>query len=221
MIGLHTRLAIDNTKNAADHDKSAAIADVLALSTPGGGDSSGLALIDSGTISSPAAWIGFPEAGILLPVGYQQFILFYQGIVFSASNFLAAAFSLDDGATFVCDALNFDSYSTNSAGSASLDSLMGDVNEGSAGAYCGSWLIDPGSSSIFASISGDINANEVAGNKYIILRSMINPAATIPATAARATTLRIVPDGNGDCDPPTSGINVIAGSWSLYGVPAP
>lgn len=201
------------------------------LSTPAGGDSSGLVLIDSGTITVPVAFFD-----VTLPSGYDHFVLRMSSFTLNVSvDNVSAALSSDGGDTFYCDPVNYDTYGvsylaqqspapTTARGqySAGDDSLI-DWRMASDAVFDNTSIIWPGDAtttfrmrSIYHSLSADILNMAI----YDWL-SFFNIGATNPPTLARANLIRILPYGNGDCDPPTSGHTITAGTYYLWGQRTP
>lgn len=196
---------------------------------------SGLIKISSGTITAPVEYFD-----VALPDGFLFFKLYIANTVISVNDNICGALSIDNGATFLYDNVNFRAYSNvsvggfvnNSANAAFGGGGFGDdtfmeflaVDQNAAGYNgCGIIEIFPGSdhSSIMVqanttglSISGYVGNDLVAAiNSY-----MPNIFAFPTYATARMNLLRILPYGNGDCNPPTSGETITSGSWVLYGV---
>lgn len=53
------------------------------------------------------------------------------------------------------------------------------------------------------------------------LLGFLNPVATSPPSLARINLIRLLPYGNGDCAPPTSGETITSGTYHLFGAPTP
>lgn len=192
----------------------------------------GSVLLTSGTITTPVEYVD-----LTLPDGYPFFRLVFPNIIFSIGNeFLAGAFSTDGGSTFYNDHINFDTYSyagfsVNGTPAVSptptwespTDSLL------EIGAYAGGGSLPyatldfyPGGAG--SSFNAIIIANGWASSHALSLSfssSILNPAAVISPVLARCNLIRILPYGNGDCNPPTSGETITSGSYFLWGVPTP
>jgi len=190
----------------------------------------GMLLIDNGTISAPVEFLD-----ISLPSGYFEFTLVFTAFQFSANDSLALAVSQDGGSSFINDATNFDSYYCTRisqqdtalsarAGGDSLAYLVSRSQGSSTSALASvSASINPGSATCYTSLRsfGQMYQSTLSNGGLVLDSGVINPDATVSPTLARANLVRILPYGNGDCDPPTSGETIIAGSWSLFGIPAP
>lgn len=191
----------------------------------------GMRFISSVSISSPVEYVD-----VALPAGYSSFQLFVTGIAFDdSSEQLAAVFSADAGATFFCDTTNFDTYAiivdamaTSSEGSISpdisltMDSIIYLTSNSITAEGLGLLSIDiyPGSASASFSLLSRARWTESATNAVMEINgSELNPEATVPPTFARADLIRILPLGNGDVDPPTSGLEMTSGTFVLLGVP--
>jgi hypothetical protein len=186
--------------------------------------------ISSGTISSPVAYFD-----VALPSGYSLFSIKIQDLQFSASDFIAAAFSFDNGATFLNDVVNFDSYSAGlyfgddtqdgnlvgggSIGDATLFNFGDPVGSNDAIPPMVDIAIKPGSASSLAGLYGFLSVPRTSSTRRaVMLENYVNPDATVTPTPARATTIRWLPYGNGDVAPPTGGHTVTSGSWTLLGL---
>lgn len=190
----------------------------------------GQIVIATGTISSPVAYFD-----VALPAGYKQFRLNIRGIRYDVDgDTMEIAVSSDGGTTFVCDTDNGDSYYEEGVFEAfgslnhvhTTNPLM-DINQGRQTPGHNPphvLLLDifPGSSSeTFHLLYSTIAASGVTGGNHVYFEvgsQGLNPTATVPPTPARMNMMRILPFGNGDCQPPTSGDNISAGSWALMGV---
>lgn len=185
----------------------------------------GLVLIDSGTITDPVEFLD-----ITLPSGYFVFQLVISGLLLP-NDTPCFAFSTNAGVNFVngddsyltneLDILNNASVSNFLDFSLGVFGLDSQSNE-TAGALITSW-IDPGSASLSFRVKYHASKWYAPNSNLIenIGSCIFNPAATVPITLARANLIRLLPQGNGDCDPPTSGETITAGSWTLFGIPSP
>lgn len=182
------------------------------LSAAGGGGSSSLVLISNGTVTDPVSWLGYPDPGISLPVTtYDNFDLELLSLTLSTEDILAGGLSYDDGVSFLCDVLNADSYI--SAGPRPLMLFTGFSGK----VYDGIISIFPGGAVLPARTYAD-GAGLYAGVATLVPQcANVNLAATVSPPNTRATTLRVVPYGNGDLDPPTTTETFTGGSWKLWG----
>jgi hypothetical protein len=186
----------------------------------------GQIVLSTGTFSSPTEFVD-----IVLPAGYKQFKLNMRGVQYDARDTMGIAVSVDGGATFICDTGNGDSYFEQggvSEGSTfnnihNTNALM-DINQGVQGIGDNPPLdmifdIFPGSATeTFRLMYMTLCHHNINGIYSEFGAQGLNPAATVAPTPARVNALRILPFGNGDCQPPTSGEHITAGSWSLIGV---
>ena len=184
----------------------------------------GLIKLASGTITDPVEFLD-----LALPIGYTAFSLSLEDIQFSitAEN-IALAFSVDDGDTFPADTTNYDTYITRftnfPAASDSYDSTTYSTTDWFSNSSVANRLsasIWPGNNAtvpsyFFWSSSGDSFGNPQITTGICIL----NPQATVPPVISRANVLRLLPHGNGDTDPPTSG-KTMTFRYFLWGVPTP
>jgi hypothetical protein len=196
----------------------------------------------SGAITDPVEFVD-----VQLPGGYFIFTLYFSGFRFDVlDDYVALGFSYDGGETFLCDTENFDTYVysllaffdnqdtllTRAALNIS-DTLIEPFH-----LYAGGFGPGAGPQGMFyltftPGSSSDLTMGEMRGYSFPDVGMVggdamqtlslvgLNPFATIPPTPARATTMRILPDGNGDINPPTSGNRIIAGTYTLFGVPTP
>lgn len=185
-------------------------------------DAESMELIESATISSPVEYLD-----IDLPSGYAHYSMILTGFRSDIADILSAAFSDDSGESFLCDASNSDTYlNANSANTGSFsagaaDSLVQVTLQMDVGRP-GVCLVEiyPGTSSHPAILQSQSFLAAGLGGR-LFLRSSLNPVATVPPVLARITTLRLLPYGDGNCDPPTSEETITEGSYFLYGVPTP
>lgn len=180
--------------------------------------------IASGSIISPVEFFD-----ITLPDTYSVFDLVLSGFHFDSLQSLSLAMSFDGGTTFLNDAVNFDSYQSNGyyaqagmGGSNSNPDSLCDINgsQSTTDLFSGfaRVTIVPGSPIDFAyciSLGFSVNTADALLAQYNFI---VNPLATVTPTPARTNLVRLLPYGNGDCDPPTSGAVITSGSWTLYGV---
>ncbi len=197
-----------------------------ATGTGGGG---GLALLSSGTITSPVAYFD-----VALPAGYIQFKLNVSGVQYSFRDTMGIGVSYDGGATFINDTSHSDSYFEQGMFSAGTDPVTAlhnvnalmDINQGSqvVGAnppYDTVYDIFPGSvTETFRLMYMSSCWSNVVGSFVEFGTQGLNPNATVPPTAGRVNLMRLLPFGNGDI-PPTSGETITSGSWTLFGIPTP
>ncbi len=192
----------------------------------------------SHVFTTPVAYID-----LALPVGYVSFVIQFSGIVFNVSDTIAAALSQNGGSSFINDTTNFDSY-IQGGNEVYTNVLTGANSGGSVGAGDSvisfvslnviSQILNPsfGISSILELFPGsstqvpngiirsvwertDTSPIEVVRTSLMF---SLNPAAVVPPSKIRATTIRIQPYGNGDVNPPTSGHTITAGEIILWGV---
>lgn len=194
----------------------------------------GMTPLASGTITVPIAYLD-----LALPSGFIAYELLLTGILTSDLDFLAAAFSQDGGATFVCNPVSgFDNnyvsltIQTNSvtgvttSNSELYQSLLqlGPRLGGVPIALTGKGIITPGSSTLYPTLRFDaMMQSGNSGNGSFDMTtsgSTFYYAATNPAPALPVNVMRLLPFGSGDCDPPTSGETIDGGSYALFGVPA-
>jgi hypothetical protein len=205
-----------------------------ALSTPaGGGGGSGLVLIDSGKITAPVAFLD-----VTLPSGYLAFKLFFSGFSISATDEFTAAFSSDGGATFYNDNTNYDTYTVANHGYSGSGSFVLNQNYDRFDALIflsasvsspqvtdAELVILPGSASIpprlFGVVSSFLHPSGTGVGQYLNVWASLSPDAMVPPVLARVDLIHFQPWGNGDVNPPTSSETITAGSWVLFGVPAP
>jgi hypothetical protein len=214
---------------SAPNDTVSSMKSVIDDLQKGGGG--GWTLISSNSIITPVEYfdVALPSDGLL------KFV--YKIVVSDPRSFFAAALSFDGGSTFLCDTTNFDSYaqlnvvSNTTAGSTplaaswvqGLDSLI-DLDRGGA-IHQGDFMIDCGDTTNPPVVSGSTFTFTWpgTGNPVTVVSAgcnlnTINPQATVPIPLATADLVRFVPNGNADCNPPTSGITM-TGSWGLFGLP--
>jgi hypothetical protein len=189
-------------------------------------------LVASGRITYPR-----PQVDLLLPPA-ALFRITLIDFLFSVDNDeLAFVVSQDEGATWINDAVNFDSYAIVGLGiqgipatgvgpieggpdNVYLDSAMGLAINPSSASHIRSFAsmdIVPGSPGSLTQVMIRTNAgNDVSPlNMEATFGAMaLNPNATIVPTLAPANALRIAPYGSGDLVVP-SGHVIISGSWIL------
>jgi hypothetical protein len=191
-------------------------------------DRSGIVKLVGGTISSPVAYID-----LTLPAGFSRFRLALVGFNFSVDAFVAFVLSQDSGVTFINDPVQYDSYRhTYIAVSENTPNVVGGLTFVDANIDIGAQKVEstngfginivaeifPGSSSQLASFLGNtFEFNLVAKFAFTYGAAAVNPTATIPPTLGRTNLIRILPYGVGDSNPPTSGVNIVAGSYLLEG----
>ncbi len=165
-----------------------------------------------------------PFFDVLLPDGYSRFNFFFTGItVTSADPGDNIATALQIAGNFDCDNINNDTYFLiNPATLSSLITLTPvQTDQANANNYRAGCLVD-----IY---DGDVNNWPFVSVTYAwaqpksafiaqtgLAVSTLNPSATIPPRKGRATLMRVLPLGNGDCNPPTSGNTIDTGDWRLY-----
>lgn len=144
-----------------------------------------------------------------------------------------AAFSYDDGDTFVADAEEYDSYlyafssitfsSPTVAVRAQADSLVvfSQQSPGSGLSNYVEFVLLPGTDTLLTQLI-QITSTMGVGTRTEYGSASLNPDAAVPPVPARATTIRFTPyGGNGDANPPGSGEHIIVSQWTLERLPAP
>lgn len=197
------------------------------------GEIGGLVPLVFGNIAAPVEYFD-----VSLPAGYGGFLLRLYGLTWDNGHPLCGAFSYDGGTTFACDASNFDTYRIlhqivqKVAGNATSGSVVGfgdsvmyftDETSTDLKPITLAADIDPGNASGFPSMT-TVTINQKPGtHNQSVCRSanMLNTAATSAPANGRVNLLRVLPYGNGDADPPTSGAEITAGKYHLFGVPLP
>lgn len=199
----------------------------------------GMPLIGSGKVGSPVEYLD-----IVLPSGYEIFVLTLSGIVIDSSvESICAAMSRDAGVTFLNDfddgfntyrsmrqmvfgfvGLAADTTLQNQAAD-NLIVFSGDLTEPGPVTQFARLSIEPGGAASYPVIDfyirGHKGSAETDRLHFTNGVATLNPAATIPPSVGRINLLRIQPYGNGSCAPPTSGVLITAGSWFLRGEPTP
>lgn len=201
----------------------------------GGGDNGDedMALINSGAITVPV-----PYLDIVLPPGYFNFrIEFDLGL--SAFDHICAAVSKDAGANFYADTDNEDTYGNiiwytatgDGTGSVTSKSFISWNSIASLTTVCKglfhSGILEiafPGDAtrtfiikSRVATTFVDAGTPENSIFSSQIANVFLNPTATVAPAYGRANLIRLLPEGNDDAAPPTSGENFTSGHWALYG----
>lgn len=197
----------------------------------------GSVLLASGTITTPVEYFD-----LTLPLGFVSYELRLFGIDMSAVDNVAGAFSTDGGVSFFNDPTNFDTYAYAGFGEdGGKNSGTGDFSKWgevfpdavvsfdlSLGLttthYSVAANILPGSASRSLSVFIEALSRISSINSGMSINVVVidlNLNATQSPTFARANLLRVQPYGNGDCNPPTSGETIIAGSNFLWGIPTP
>lgn len=197
--------------------------------------------ISSVAISSPVEYVD-----IALPAGYAAFQLLINQLAFDTADNLAGAFSSDGGTTFDNDASNFDTYQ---ASGRITKSAMDQSHNGVADVTgcdaladfrmysailspdssirgSGTLIIDPGSASSFPTVQ--FKSVSVQHDPFDVVPWLVwmssslsyNLLATTPPTVGRRNLLRLQPQGNDDCNPPTSGELITSGQFHLFGIPS-
>jgi len=198
--------------------------------------SSGPNFLSSGTIVGPTSYVSFD-----LPANYSKFVLSLWDIMFIDADSLAMAFSYDDGATWLNDNNNSDSYTGVANLTQNLDAenlsidlinsvLLGSLTTDPAMQipFVGEFNIYPGSSLFYSYIQGTCGSavkenppNVPYSWQVQMLYNTVNPYSTVsPGPPKRATNVAFWPEGNADM-PPTSTNRLVSGSWTLFGVPSP
>lgn len=161
---------------------------------------------------------------IELPDGYDMFQLVAR-VIRDTGGSVCFAFSFDDGATFVCDTDNLNSYRSGYVGfqggttvADQFEDSVGYLNPIAAASDtpCGlDAMIYPGeagsSTVIRCDSTGDIqDHSQVMGCSGAIRCN----------TVGRPTHIRLTPEyGNGDIDPPTATSKFTSGVFHLFGAP--
>jgi hypothetical protein len=192
----------------------------------GGGGSSGLVLISSGTITVPEEYVD-----IALPSGY-ALTIDVDGLLIPGGSSLAGSWSFDGGTTFIGgpQASPYETgayqWNNNTFGffasnvEVSLLLRLSDYM----GCFYGQIRLklggDLGTAGPGASFLGTVETS--ADSMWQACGSQLDaPIYNADFAPARPTHFRLQPYGNGDCDPPTSGATINAGSWTLLGTPTP
>lgn len=180
-----------------------------------------------GQITSPVAYFDVP-----LPIGFNFFMLYLNQVRCSDSDSLSAAFSADGGTTFVNDSSHFDSYgyyglSIGTSLPAAGDPILMIKTNPADALMDTSFVIEPSNSQFTIWPGSDaslpyleqhtvgLHGVKTASATHIMNQ---NPTGDPPATI-RYNLLRFVPNGNGDCNPPTSGHTLTVASWLLVSIP--
>lgn len=196
--------------------------------TPGGSPASSLVKLASGAITTPVAYFD-----LALPSGYSAYQLLFGELMLTGgvTGNLAYAFSANGGTTFYNDTTNGDSYVTGgvaeqrpypTSGIADDAWMYSDV----LGYLCdylyatsGAIWIIPGKSSTYT-----IGTAVSLGGAHTVVETVMSALnsidATVPITSGSVNLMRVLPYGNGDCNPPTSGQTFASGSYTLLGVSA-
>ncbi len=202
--------------------------------------STGIKKLTSGTITTPLAYFD-----LALPAGYVSFLIELTNIFLSTPDAFELSISQNGGTSFINDPTNFDTYSmvgnevfvpftapiTLAGGIVgNSDSLVDLVAltvptqvDGIDFGISSEIRLFPGSASALPSgrsrSTWEKNIGTGAPNLgFTDISFVLNPAATIPPTKARVTTVRFQPYGNGDANPPTSGQTITAGTYVLWGI---
>lgn len=193
-------------------------------------EGSGTVELTRGKILSPVESIDLP-----LPEGYLGFELKLFGFWFNVDESIAFAFSQDHGASFINDSVHTDSYllsgcafagadGSNNTQSRYPDSLINtflNVNS-----QVGVKVCQQGSFSFSVGSSAEVPAGTLLGLgagdtgsaiSPSLFAAAVNLAATVVPPLAPVNLLRMLPYGNGDCNPPTSHHTIVAGSYVLLG----
>lgn len=184
--------------------------------------------IASGTVSSPVDYVD-----VSLPTGYEGFTLALFNFKCDSDwvfDHLAFALSEDGGATWhntsgdyqkLAAGVQYNSVGDpNLANVQQLNRMICIPSEAFVGSQDGFTMridlrIDPGSASRGAIIytDGASYAPLDPDPFFAIGQSMFR----LNTGSARVNKIRLLPDGNDDVDPPTSGATLTAGAWILYG----
>ncbi len=209
------------------------------ISNPGGseaalkaalGDLVGWNLISRVEVSSPVEYVD-----VALPAGYSSFLLLGDDVRFDTATYLAFAASADGGVNFYNDTDEFDTYKLGWEISGDVDNTMtwfdfpdavgaltiADQAISSYTPTCFECWLFPGSASksIMARSRSIVRITDGSKTRQGGYFSELNPDATIPPALARINFIRLLPYGNGDVDPPTSGDTITAGTLTLFGIP--
>ncbi len=177
-------------------------------------------LVQFGSITSPVLFFD-----VMVPSGYSRFQLYFKGMTLTAPNpgdTIAAAIQTVPGG-FICDNINNDSYyDMNTATLASLITLTPvQTDVGGSQNFGAVALVDiyPGDLNNWPFVSVVYSWGAASAAIPTILSSItwtVDPAATIPPVLGPVTMIRVLPHGNGDINPPTSGETINTGDWRLY-----
>jgi hypothetical protein len=179
---------------------------------------SGLTLISSGVVTDPVEYYD-----ITLPTDRPPlFSLILSGLTFSNPGQPSFVYSTDGGTTWICDPTNGDSYTVYLTGQAFFHDSIGAIGSGASDTVGTIVMatIYPGTANLmpmlgfetYGYISGAAFADSGA--------TLLNAYATTPPPAQRVNAIRIVPYGNEDAAPPTSGQTLTIDYWALFGLPA-
>lgn len=227
-----TKIATFTVLSSTNSDGNLALTGSAQVAIMANKNTFGMVHIESGTISTPVDYLD-----IDLPSGYAFFKLLLVAIELDSRDILAAAVSLDGGDTFKSDQIEGGTYTVHSLQAEAGDTVSNDAHADTL-FYLGSSsqtdteyrpgnyesAIDPGAPNRTFNVMTRAAYDKETSNVSILssdVTGFFNPAATNPVTPARITTMRVVPYGNGDINPPTSGEQFISGSYFLYGVPTP
>jgi len=183
----------------------------------------GMALIDSGTISSPVEYLDLD-----LPSGYELFILRFINVMFDTADIMAFGFSADAGATFFENAAAYKHELIHATGNTAMDNVpysdvIGSLQSANLtitnpelNAADFEIVIRPGSASRSATLFSRCRYNSSATEA-----SLVEASVVMTQESARVNLIRFFPYGDGVADPPTSEETITSGSYFLYGVPTP
>lgn len=191
------------------------------------GVSTGMTKLAGGAVTTPLAYVDMK-----LPADFVGFTL--QTFALGAfSDTLAVAFSFDGGATFVNDPTHDDSYVTielfmddtggtgfagNFNGPTGLTQIGGSNGDDATHSYTISIVPGDDTHLPYYYDTGVSLGYDIPDATAFIQAHYINPAATITTAPARANLIRLLPSGNHDCNPPTSGETFTTGSYILWGI---
>jgi hypothetical protein len=194
-----------------------------------------LTQVSSGSIDTPVAYVD-----IALPTAFQLFELRLHDFQMDVSDLLAFAFSSDGGTTFHNDIDNFNSYNVmGTTLSAPLDAhsplLSGYKGLDAVGIFTTSAADGsnevPNDARTYGRVVSCMIFPGLAGRKASVLSfggmtggpTGYGPGMTFGRTyletTGRQNLIRLLPLGNADVNPPTSGFNLVGGFYGLWGVP--
>jgi hypothetical protein len=155
-----------------------------------------LTQVSSGSVDTSVAYVD-----IALPTEFQLFELRLHDFQMDVTDLLAFAFSSDGGTTFHNDTNNFNSYN-----------LMGTTLSAPTDAHTPIFAGLTGRKASVLSFGGMTGGPTAYGPGMTFGRTYLE-------TTGRQNLIRVLPYGNGDVNPPTSGFNIVGGFYGLWGVP--
>ena len=178
-------------------------------------------LVQFGSIITPTTFFD-----VFLPEGYSRCQFFFTGVTVSGTGDNVAA-ALYVAGNFECDPVHNDTYytfrppSTTLLGSLIILTPKQTDIAHSSGGYRAGCLVDlyVGDLQNYPVAVVDYGWGQASGGALLFegqALTVVNDAATIPASRGPATLMRVLPLGNGNCNPPTSGETINTGDWRLY-----